>query len=164
MASPNPTSSAERGAASIEEACTLLSGGYDEWERRCAVIASVPGLLGATAAGELEQAMKALVDPFSKQLADLRSATVRAACDTLCTVAETHTAACAPLASGVLPKLLENTYVTVKVISQESGKAAAYLVAHAPSKEMIKALLHATKDEHHQARTSAVALLGQLAG
>jgi hypothetical protein len=150
------------GAASIEEACTLLMGSYDEWERRVAVIGSVPPLLRAKEGADLEQAMRNLIDPLSKQLADLRSATVRAACYALCAIAEAQTAAAASLAAGVLPALLKNAYVTVKVISQESAKAGACIVARAPSNAMIKVLLTFTKDEHHQSRTCAVGVIGQL--
>jgi hypothetical protein len=110
-------------------------------------------------------ALASLGEPLSAQLADLRSAIVRAACDTLRELATVYGPALAlgsmPLIVAVLPQLLSNLAL-LKAFSTVSVSAASVLIGLAPCATALKVLISHTKAAQWQARQGAYELMSIL--
>jgi hypothetical protein len=109
----------------------------------------------------LKEALQALKEPLVRQLSDLRSAIVRTTCDVLSQLAVAHSSALAPVASHVLPQLLNNLFL-LKVFASPSAAAARTLLTHAPSTAALKVLVEGSKDSHRQVRVGCMELIGLL--
>ena len=105
------TDPAARPPRNLDEALARMAEASrdDDWLGRNAAIQALPGLLEPLAAqpDALKKAMDALGEPMSRQLADLRSAIVRSACDALRQLAIRHARALAPLvtAGALFPRI-----------------------------------------------------------
>ena len=105
------TDLAARPPRNLDEALARMAEASrdDDWLGRNAAIQALPGLLEPLAAqpDALKKAMDALGEPMSRQLADLRSAIVRSACDALRQLAIRHARALAPLvtAGALFPRI-----------------------------------------------------------
>merc|ERR1719473_515729 len=77
--------------------------------------------------------LDAIAPHVETQLADLRSAIVKAACDMLVLLASEHGAEIAPFVPRVLPQLLRNLYVSIRVISKSSEEATCHHATKSPT-------------------------------
>jgi hypothetical protein len=92
------------------------------------------------------------------QLADLRSAIVRCACEVLRDLVVAHGRALAPLVAHSLQQLLTNLAL-LKVFSSVSATTAAVAVGLAPSSAALKVLIGRSRDPKKQVRQGSLELL-----
>ena len=155
----------DQGPSSLDEAKLRLcaAGKDDDWEARMAAMRALPELLEALAADSdrLQAAADSLGAPVVKQLGDLRSAIVRAACALLERLTLQHGHTMAPLVAAALPQLLTNLAL-LKVFASASSRAATVALQKAPSTAALRALVAASRDAKKQTRQGALELMGVL--
>jgi len=139
------------------------AGKDDNWEVRNAAIVALPALLGSLEGEAFKMAVGSLGEAMALQLADLRSAIVRSACDVLRELVTIHTRDTAPLVAHVLPQLLHN-FSLLKVFKDVSATTATIVLGLAPSGAALKALVLASEDPKKQVRQGSLELLGLLLG
>lgn len=153
-------------SAAIAAACEPLApehGRDDDWEKRTAALASLPGLLAQAAeAGCLDTAIEGLHVPVGTQISDLRSSVVRVACSTIRSLFAQHGAALSPLAVGIMPALLRNMYVSVKIIANTSSDTLQAVVGATPTAPVLATLVSWSSDSHHQTRRACLEGIGTI--
>ena len=149
----------------VEDAISRLSADcqHDDWLTRNEAISALPTILAALPPAALRSALDSLGEPLSQQLADLRSAIVRSACECVIELATQHrgTLASSTLVPTVLPRLLSNLAL-LKVFASASISAASVLVGLAPSTATLKVLIIHTKASQKQVRAGSFELLAIL--
>ena len=167
--SAEPQPSALPPPTTVDEACRRMrvagSSEDTDWTVRHQAMLALPSLLARLQGDDeaTQRAVDALREPLTLQLADLRSAIVRTACEVLRALAAAQGASMAPLVAAVLPQLLSNRGL-VRVFANASATAAAAALELAPSTAALKAAIECSKDSRKQVRQGSYELVGLLLG
>lgn len=109
-----------------------------------------------------EEQIKLFQPFFAVQVNELRSSIVRETCRLLIALSKSLGQGMVECVAALLPNLIANTYVTVKVIRESSVTCTTELLTRVPSVSYLAPLLILINDSHAPARASATKHIGDV--
>jgi len=109
-----------------------------------------------------EEQIKIFQPYFAVQVNELRSSIVRETCRLLIALSKSLGFGMVECVAALLPNLIANTYVTVKVIRENSSTCTAELMSRVPPVSYLPPLLSLLNDAHGPARAAATRHIGDV--